>query len=128
MSVLEEFETGPVEGLKPIALRDPRFLELTPQDKVTLAQFNNSPAHQVMLKLMAGEVEKAETDHFKKWQDEALFERSGLFAVAMRVFLERLQAEIQRQVEEFAGEVDFIKKQKEVLETSPEEQILQEFK
>lgn len=128
MGVLDEFETGPVEGLMPIAMRDPNFLKLTPQDKVILAQFANSPAHAVFLKLAEGEIEKAETAHFKVWKDEAEFQRSGIFAVAMRVFLERLSAEIQRQVEEFSGEVQFAKQKKAQLEKSPEEQIQEEFR
>jgi hypothetical protein len=127
-SVLNEFETGPVEGLQPIAMRDPNFLKLTPGDKVILANFYSSPAYAVIMKLMEGEVEKAETDHLKSWRDEVLFQRTGIFAVAMRIFMERVQMEVNRQVEEFAGEVDFARNKKKELETSPEEQILQEFK
>jgi len=127
-SVLNEFETGPVEGLKPIAMRDPNFLKLTPGDKVVLANFYSSPAYAVLLKLMEGEIEKAETGHFKKWQDQDLFQRSGIFCVAMRTFMERLQTEIQRQVEEFAGEVEFARTTKSQLEKSPEEQIQDEFR
>ena len=128
MSVLDEFETGPVEGLVPIAMRDPNFLQLTPQDKVILAQFANSPAHAVFLKLAEGEIEKAETDHFKTWKDKKEFQRTGIFAVAMRIFLERLSAEIQRQVEEFSGEVEFAKQKKAQLQKSPEQQIQEEFR
>lgn len=128
MGVLDEFETGPVEGLMPIAMRDPNFLKLTPQDKVILAQFANSPAHAVYLKLAEGELEKMETAHFKVWQDKEAFDRTGLFAVAARVFVERLGAEMQRQVEEFSGEVQFAKQKKAQLEKSPEEQIQEEFR
>ena len=128
MSVLEEFETGPVEGLMPIAMRDSKFLQLTPQDKVILVNHIHSPAYQVYLKLAEGELEKMETAHFQVWKDREAFERTGLFAVAARIFVERLGQEMQRQVEEFAGEVEFAKTKKELLEKSPEEQIQEEFR
>lgn len=124
MSVVDEFDTGAVEGLQgPIAMRDPRFLALTAQDKLSLVNFFYSPVYQVVLKLFQGEVEKAETSHFKKWADKDLFERTGIFAVAMRIGFERVQDEIARQVEEFAAEVDFIKKKQELAGMPLEQQI-----
>ena len=47
MSVMDEFETGPAEGLQPIAMRDPLALQLTPQDLVILASWVASPAYRV---------------------------------------------------------------------------------
>lgn len=125
-SVLNEFETGPVEGLLPIKMRDPESLKLTPSEQVILTQWVNSPAYAVFVKLVEGEIEKAETFHFQKWQDKEMFERTGLFAVAMRIGFERVQKEMQRQVDEFAGELQFLKNKKEVAGTSPEEQIQQQ--
>lgn len=127
-NILDEFNTGPVEGLMPIKMRDPNHLQLTAQDKVTLVQHVHSPAYQVYLKLAEGVLEEMETAHFQVWKDKEAFERTGLFAVAARIFMERLGADMQRHVEEFAGEVEFAKTKKEVLEKSPEEQIQEEFK
>lgn len=126
-NVLNEFETGPVEGLMPIAMRDPNNLKLTPQEMVVLANFIGSPAHAVFLKLVQGEIEKAETAHFRAWKDEAEFQRTGLFAVAMRIAIERLQTEMSRQIEEFRGELEFTKIKKTQAALSPEEQIQKEF-
>jgi hypothetical protein len=126
-SVLNEFENGPVQGLQPIAMRDPNFLKLTPSEQVILVNWVNSPAYAVFLKLFEGEIEKSETAHFRVWQDEAAFQRTGIFAVAMRIGLERVTAEVHRQVEEFSGELEFLKKKKEVAAKSPEQQILEEF-
>lgn len=129
-NVLEEFEDGPsqepAEGLL-FSTSDSKFIQLTPQDKVTLVQFYHTRAYAVVLKLMEGEITKAETEHFKKWRNKEEFERTGVFAVAMRTFYERIQTEINRQVEEFAGEVEFAKVKKQELLTSPEEQIIKSF-
>ena len=128
MSVLDEFDTGPAAGLAPAVVREHKNIELTPQDKVTLVQFYHSNNYQVVLKLMEGEITKAETDHFKRWRDKDEFERTGLLAVSMRIFFERIQTEINRQVEEFAGELEFARSKKKELETSPEEQVQNSFK
>ncbi len=130
MSVLDEFQDGPsadpVPGLAPIG--DRRFVALTPQDKVTLAQFSSSPAYAVLFKLIYGEVEKAETEHFRKWRSEEEFHRTGIFAVGMRVFAERLEAEIGRQVDEFSGELEFLRDKKKLNDTPLEDRIIQGFK
>lgn len=127
MGIMDEFETGPVEGLKPIAMRDPYALQLTPQDLVILAGWVRSPAYAVWQKLSEGVIEKAETAHFQNWKDREAFERTGLVAVAQRMFYEQLQQEAKKQVDEFAGEIDFARKKQELLKTSPEDQILKEF-
>jgi hypothetical protein len=124
-----EFDTGPVAGLQtPIRMRDPRFLQLTTQEKLVIAQWYGSPAYLVWQKLSEGELEKLETAHFQNWKEEETFQRTGLFAVAARAYFEKIQLECQRQVEEFSGELDFIKQQKELLQTSPEDQVKNEFK
>jgi hypothetical protein len=126
---IEEFETGPVEGLQvPIAMRDPRFLKLSSTEKVTLANWYGTPAYQVWMKLSQGEIEKLETSHFQNWKDKEAFERTGLLAVSARIFFERIQNECTRQMDEFSGEVEFIKQKKDLLGTSLEDQVKKEFK
>ena len=127
MGIMDEFETGPVEGLKPIAMRDPYALQLTPQDLVILANWVNSPAYAVWQKLSEGVIEKTETAHFQNWKDKEAFERTGLVAVSQRMFYEQVQCEIKKQVDEFAGEIEFARKKVEMMKVSPEEQIVKEF-
>jgi len=124
-----EFETGPVAGLQiPIKMRDPRFLQLTAQEKIVIAQWYGSPAYLVWQKLSEGELEKLETTHFNHWKEEEAFQRTGLIAVSARLYFEKIQQECQRQVEEFSGEVEFAKQKKELLQTSLEDQVKKEFK
>jgi hypothetical protein len=129
-NVLEEFE-GPqdriAEGLNVPTVRDPRFLELTPADKVQLVNFYRSPAYAVVMKLLEGEAEKAETQHMVAWRDQEKFLSTGYVAVAFQMMFERIQAEIKRQVEEFAGELQFIKQKQEQQKISIEEQVEQSF-
>jgi len=47
MGIMDEFETGPVDGLRPIAMRDEHALRLTPNDLVILATWVSSPAYVV---------------------------------------------------------------------------------
>lgn len=125
----KEFETGPVEGLQvPIAMRDPRFLKLSSTEKVTLANWYGTPAYEVWVKLSQGEIEKLETAHFQNWKDREAFERTGLLAVSARIFFERIMSECTRQMEEFSGEVVFLKQKKDLLNTSLEDQVKQEFR
>ena len=127
MGVLDEFETGPVEGLLPISMRNPEEMKLAPQEQVLLVQGVNSPFYQVLMKVFQGELEKLETAHFKVWKDKEAFERTGLFAVAARIFLERSEAEVKRQIDEFSSDIDFAKKKKELLKASLEDQIREQF-
>ncbi len=128
MSLMDEFETGPVEGLQPIAMRDPEALQFSPQDLVTLATWVTSPAYRVWQKLCEGMIEKRETAHFSNWKDREAFERTGLVAVSARIFYEQVQMEAKRAVEEFSGELDFARIKKEQMRVSPEQQVLNEFK
>ena len=128
MSVMDEFETGPVEGLQPIAMRDPHALQLSPNDLVILANWVSSPAYKVWQKLSEGVIEKLETAHFQNWKVEADFQRTGLVAISARLHYEQVQLEAKRAVEEFAGELDFARIKKEQVKTSPEQQIQNEFK
>ena len=128
MSVMDEFETGPAEGLQPIAMRDPDDLKFTPQDLVILATWVSSPAYHVWQKLCEGVIEKMETAHFNCWKEEEAFQRTGLFAVAARAHYEQVQLEAKRSVDEFAGELDFARIKKEQMKISPEQMIQDQFK
>jgi hypothetical protein len=124
----EEFETGPAEGLQvPIRLQDLRNVQLTSQEKVTLAQWFGTPAYQVWLKLSEGEIEKMETAHFQSWKDKETFERTGLVSVSARLFFEAVQKACKHQMEEFSGEVEFARTKRELLQTSLEDQAKKEF-
>ena len=127
MSVLDEFETGPAEGLLPISMRNPESLKLAPQEQVLLVQGVNSPFYAVLMKIFQGELEKLETAHFKTWKDKETFERTGLLAVSARIFLERSEKEITHQIEEFSSDIDFAKTKKDLLKTSLEDQVRNEF-
>lgn len=74
-------------------------VELTDVERKSLATLTATPAYEALLKLMHGEVVKAETEHFKAFRDSALFERLGLIAVAQRLFMERIEKEVQQQTE-----------------------------
>ncbi|MGA7855726.1 MAG: hypothetical protein WCA15_20570 [Candidatus Acidiferrales bacterium] len=128
MSIMDEFETGPVEGLQPIAMRDPNALKFSPQDLVILASWVTSPAYKVWQKLCEGVIEKLETAHFSNWKDEEAFQRTGLLAVSARIHYEAVQREAINAVNEFAGEIDFARIKKEQIKISPEQQILNQFK
>jgi len=125
---MDEFETGPVEGLQPIAMRDPDALRFSPGDLVMLATWVSSPAYRVWQKLCEGIIEKLETAHLSNWKDAEAFQRTGLVAVAARMHYEQVQLAAKNAVEEFAGEVDFARIKKEQMNISPEQQILNEFK
>jgi hypothetical protein len=129
-NILEEFE-GPgdlaAEGLNVPSVRDPRFLELTPSDKVQLVNFYRSPAYAVVMKLLEGEAEKAETQHMASWRDQDKFLSTGYVAVAFQLMFERVQSEIKRQIEEFSGELEFLKKKQEQQSISIEEQVEKSF-
>jgi hypothetical protein len=112
---------APAPGLIERSIR--QHVELTPSDQVALAQWYSSPAYQVFLKLSEGVIEKEETAHFQSWKDREKFELTGLVAVASRSFFEKLQIEVHHQVEEFAGEVDFARKERERNAESPESMI-----
>ena len=123
-----EFETGPAEGLIPIAMRNPNELAMTNGELAILSAFAKSPAYRVWQKLSEAILEKTETGHFRNWKDKEAFERTGLVAVAQRTFYEELQLEMKRQLDDFATDYDVVKRKKEALSLSLEEQIVQEFK
>ena len=98
-------------------------LELNPNQKVMLVNWAKSAEYDVFLTLSEGIIEQQETAHFQVWKDKESFERTGLVAVAMRLFFERLQKEVNHQLDEFSGELEFARTQEEVEQTSPEEMI-----
>lgn len=108
--------------------RDARkHIELTPNEKLILAQWYGTPAYEVFLKLAEAEIEKAETRHFQAWQSTEMFNRFGVIAVAMRIFFERIQAEANFQMQEFSGEVAYALQEEDAFHTSPEELIQRQF-
>jgi hypothetical protein len=127
MGIMDEFDTGPAEGLKPIKMRDPNSLKLSPQELIMLSHFVVSPLYQIFQKLSEGIIEESETKHFKLYKEPTAFDRTGLIAVAQRLFYEELQAKMKWQVDEFNADMDFARAQKKALLASPEELIVQEF-
>lgn len=114
---------APAPGLQQPKAEPFKHLGLTAGEKFVLARFFASQDWQVFVKLAMGEIEKAETEHFQAWKDKEAFERTGLVAVAQRLFLERLDKEIRHHVDEFAGEVEFARTKQEISQMSPEEFI-----
>lgn len=113
---MEDYELlDPVPGLKPSpAAPGPKMhLNLSATEKLILVQWVGSNSYNVFVKLANGEIEKMETHHLQNWRDKEYFERTGLVAVGVRMFFERLQSEFNHQVEEFAGEVAFAKQDQE---------------
>ena len=117
MAAINEFEDfdllEPAPGLAPVSA-DLKHLALNAQEKLYLVQWYGSHAYNVFVKLANGEMEKAETRHFQNWRNKEDFERTGLIAVALRLFFESLQQEFNHQVEEFQGEVTFAKQTEEL--------------
>ena len=77
--------------------------EFTVAEMQMLADLANMPHYQILLSLMEGEVERGETEHMRAYKDKEEFERTGLVAVAQRIFFERVQKEIETQKQELLG-------------------------
>lgn len=123
MDIHEHELVPPAEGLAGRRTRT----ELTPNEKLLLANWAQSGEYDIFLKLAEIIIAEQEATHLKAWQDKQAFQRTGLVAVAMNLFFERLQKEVKNQYEEFSGEVEFAKKQKELENESPEEMIQRSF-
>ena len=82
-----------------------RFMhrDFTMQEMQYLSQLAELPHYQVLLKLMEGICERAETEHFQEWKNREAFDRTGATAVAQRIFFERVQKEVLYQKEELAS-------------------------
>jgi hypothetical protein len=93
---------------------------LTASEKLELVQWASSTTYRVFLKLAEGVIEISETRHLQSWQDSDKFQRTGLVAVAQRMFFEALQKTVAVQYAEFKGEMAFAKQQKENLQEDPE--------
>jgi len=93
-----------------VKLKTDRFQhkDFTQNEVQLLADLANMPHYQVLLRLMEGEVERGETDHFKAYKQKEEFERLGLIAVAQRIFFERIQKEVEHQKQEL---LDFLEEQ-----------------
>ena len=122
---MEEYELLPAaEGL----VGKKSLLTLNETQKLALANWASSTEYQIFKVLSEGIIEEQLTAHLKVWRDKDEFERTGLVAVAMQLFYERLQKEVKYQFEEFQGELDFAKKEQVKENTSPEELIQNSFR
>lgn len=81
----------------------------------------NSAVYNVILRIMEGEIEKLETRHLQLYDDKDKFDRSGLIAVAARVFYENIQKEINHQSSEFFGNKEAEEIEKQTASMTPEE-------
>jgi hypothetical protein len=121
---MEEYELLPAaEGL----VGKKSLLTLNETQKLALANWKSSSEYAIFQILAEGIIEAQVTAHLQVWKDKEAFERTGLVAVAMQAFYERLQKEVNYQYDEFQGEVDFVKQEKAKDQTSPEELIQRSF-
>lgn len=102
-------------------------LVITGGESVIASRLPNSPEYNFILRIMEGEIEKLETEHMRTWKDEKLFERTGLIAVAARMFYERVQVEINHHSSEYLGDQEAEQIEQEVKEMTPEEFIRRGF-
>lgn len=124
MDIQEQDLLPPAEGL--IGRR--ATLQLTENEKVMLANWARSAEYNIFLRLAEAIIEVNETKHFQLWKDKEVFERTGLVAVAQRDFFEQLQKEVNKQYEEFEGELEFLRTERATQNESPEEAIQRSFK
>lgn len=121
---MEEYELlAPAEGLT----GKQSLLNLNETQKLALANWASSTEYAIFQVLAEGIIEAQVTSHLQVWKDKEAFERTGLVAVAMQAFYERLQKEVKHQYDEFQGEIEFAKQEKANDQTSPEELIQRSF-
>lgn len=120
MDIQEHELLAPAEGL----VGRKSTLTLSENERLSLVNWATSTEYKVFLRLAEAIIEVDETSHLKAWRDKEAFERTGLVAVAERIFFERLQKEINTQYEEFQGELEFLKTERGASQMSPE-QIIQ---
>ncbi|MGH7744524.1 MAG: hypothetical protein ACREQ5_06855 [Candidatus Dormibacteria bacterium] len=127
---MEDFESAAL-GLKNPAAKAKsdkyEHLPLSYAELSILAQAPNSQFYNVVLRVMEGELEKLETEHMAQWKEKEKFERSGLVAVAARVFYERIQREINFHVSEFMGNEEARQEEEKAKQMSAEELVRREF-
>ena len=102
-------------------------LVINRDESAIASRLPNSPDYNFILRVAEGELQKLETAHLKTWADKEMFERTGLMAVAARVFFERLQNEINFHSSEFLAEEEAEKIDQEAWEMTPEEFIRRGF-
>ena len=128
---MEDFESV-AQGLQAqprgrAAMTKNDHLTLTSSEAVIVARLPNSLEYNVILRIMEGELEKMETSHMQNYLDKDLFERTGLMAVAARMFYERIQHEINYHSAEFVGNAAEAELEAAVKQMSPEEFLRQGF-
>ncbi len=102
-------------------------LELTPAEQSIVARFPNSAEYNITLRLLEGEIQKLETEHFKCYKDEKAFLNSGLVAVAARLMYERFQKEVNFQTAEFTGQQEYQAAELEAAQMSPQDLFKKSF-
>lgn len=85
------------------------------------------PLYDVLLQIMEGVLETLETEHLQNWKDKELFDRTGIAAVASRMFFERLQREVNHHLEQFAGRIEADQADAEAQALTPEDIIRRGF-
>lgn len=119
MDIQEHELVAPAEGL----VGRKSTLTLGENEKLSLVNWATSTEYKIFLRLAESIIERSETSHLRTWKDKEAFERTGLVAVAQRLFFERLQKEVNNQYDEFAGELEFVRQEKGVASLSPEQRI-----
>ena len=104
-----------------------QHVSLSPNAMAIVSQLPNSPVYDTILRIMEGELEKLETEHLKHWKNTEVFDRTGLVAVAARIFYENVQKEINYFVTEYQGNREYEAAETEVAMISPEELMKRSF-
>lgn len=121
---MEDFESIAL-GLKLPAAKAARgvndHIVFSNADTQLLSQLPNSALYNVLLRLMEGELEKLETLHLQSWAEKDKFERTGLIAVAARVFYEGVQKEVNYQSAEAVSAREAEEIDRKVADMTPEE-------
>lgn len=96
-------------------------VSLTQGELSLAAQLPNSPAYQLILKLLEGEIQKLETEHFRSWKNTEQFTNTGFAAVAAQLLYERLQKEVNYHSSEYQGKQEFEAAEAQAEKMSPKE-------
>lgn len=96
-------------------------IDLTDLQKSDLVRMAHGSEYEALLTLIESIVIISETEHFRAWKEPAMFERTGLVAVAERMLFEKIQKRIHGFVTELQGEQERIKHEAELKKMSPAE-------
>jgi len=121
---MEDFETIALGLKNPAAKAQKRNLghiPLSNAEMALVAALPESPLYNVELRIMEGIIETLETEHFKAFKNKDEFDRTGIEAVAARVFYERYQKEVAYQAAEFKGNEEALIEEEKAKNMTPEE-------